>query len=371
MRYFFLNISFIFLWSAAGYAGEYLIKDSDIMIIQADTLEGKSKSFYRYARNEIFARKGYIFKDSELALFFKHQSWYQPVEKTSVELTEIEDKNVSLFKSLEAISKFEFCEILYKYDFNDYPLFYLGYGDENEMRYNRRPYGKFILLDKGYKWLLDCSSVPVEYLQDNKLSEIVLYDQRALKKAQIEFTDIDQGFDNNLGLELKINIFGPSDDREFVFVGFDKYKKFNILFSIPSYVMHQEKINNHKILITATVRKGFLGTCFYPQEYLFDTLDKTLYTVPDLLIESKDSHRYKSRRDLSVYYDARSATNCEKSAIVTTLPKGSMVVFTEFYRAEGSGSAHIKYSENSKIKNGWLNQKDIGPHTFEGLSMAD
>ena len=54
----------------------------------------------RLARNEIFARNGYIFNDPQLAAHFGKMSWYRPI-KSSVELNPVEDANVRLLRSME------------------------------------------------------------------------------------------------------------------------------------------------------------------------------------------------------------------------------------------------------------------------------
>ncbi|PIE15284.1 MAG: hypothetical protein CSA68_08085 [Rhodobacterales bacterium] len=52
------------------------------------------------ARNEIVARKGYIFKTAKARKFFAKMPWYQPVSKT-VTINKIEQANIALIKSYE------------------------------------------------------------------------------------------------------------------------------------------------------------------------------------------------------------------------------------------------------------------------------
>lgn len=53
-------------------------------------------------RNEIFARKGYVFKDNKLQHFFGRQEWYIPLmSNKELELSEIEKQNVELIKKYE------------------------------------------------------------------------------------------------------------------------------------------------------------------------------------------------------------------------------------------------------------------------------
>ncbi len=78
-------------------------------LLTEDALSGLFTEDLRILRNEIFARRGRIFKDAELQKYFESQPWYQPnPDFKDDELSEIESKNLSAIKSAEemAISKF-------------------------------------------------------------------------------------------------------------------------------------------------------------------------------------------------------------------------------------------------------------------------
>lgn len=57
---------------------DYVIPDSDSRYLTDADLDGLSKEELRIARNEISARKGRKFKDSELSNYFKSKAWYNP-----------------------------------------------------------------------------------------------------------------------------------------------------------------------------------------------------------------------------------------------------------------------------------------------------
>jgi len=62
----------------------------------------QAKNVLRIARNEIFARYGYIFKSNDLKSYFEEKSWYKPkYEDVTDYLTEIEKKNIELIMKLE------------------------------------------------------------------------------------------------------------------------------------------------------------------------------------------------------------------------------------------------------------------------------
>ena len=58
---------------------EYIIEKSDREYISDDDLADMSPQQLTYARNEIYARHGYIFQSQELTEFFSQKSWYHPV----------------------------------------------------------------------------------------------------------------------------------------------------------------------------------------------------------------------------------------------------------------------------------------------------
>lgn len=71
-------------------------------LLTADDIKGLSKAELRIARNEIFARHGYIFKSKDLAEYFGQFEWYRPISSNvSSELSKIETNNVNFLKAHE------------------------------------------------------------------------------------------------------------------------------------------------------------------------------------------------------------------------------------------------------------------------------
>lgn len=68
-----------------------------------EELSGLTKEDLRIARNEIYARHGYIFKSQDLRDYFSSKSWYQPTcsDASSLSLNEYELYNVDLIKRHE------------------------------------------------------------------------------------------------------------------------------------------------------------------------------------------------------------------------------------------------------------------------------
>lgn len=81
--------------------------------ITGEMVEGLFIEDLRVLRNEIYARKGRVFKDPELQKYFAAQSWYQPnPDFRDDSLTEVESKNLAIIREVEeyAISKFSEAE---------------------------------------------------------------------------------------------------------------------------------------------------------------------------------------------------------------------------------------------------------------------
>lgn len=78
-----------------------IIADSSTRALGPADVAGLTAQQARLARNEIFARHGFRFKDPGLQAYFDQFSWYEPTSDT-VELSAVEKANVALLKSVEA-----------------------------------------------------------------------------------------------------------------------------------------------------------------------------------------------------------------------------------------------------------------------------
>ncbi|MGB0747666.1 MAG: caspase family protein [Magnetospiraceae bacterium] len=74
------------------YSDRQYLTEAEVRALPRDRL--------RYARNEIFARKGRFFKTESLKSYFSQFGWYRP-HTWDVPLTEVEKANVNLIKSVE------------------------------------------------------------------------------------------------------------------------------------------------------------------------------------------------------------------------------------------------------------------------------
>lgn len=82
--------------------GDYILPGSSSKYLTDSDLEGLSSSQLRLARNEIYARHGRTFNDSQLQAYFESKSWYKAdLGFSESSLSECERANVTFIKEYE------------------------------------------------------------------------------------------------------------------------------------------------------------------------------------------------------------------------------------------------------------------------------
>ncbi|QIZ05628.1 YARHG domain-containing protein [Priestia megaterium] len=79
----------------------FILSESEYKRLTESDIADLSLEDLRLARNEIYARHGYIFKSEELNSYFKQKSWYNPDTSFDGSLSEIEKSNAELIQSRE------------------------------------------------------------------------------------------------------------------------------------------------------------------------------------------------------------------------------------------------------------------------------
>ncbi|MGO4888809.1 YARHG domain-containing protein [Anaerobacillus sp. MEB173] len=79
----------------------YLLPHSSHAYLTYSDIAGFSQNELRIARNEIFARHGYIFQSKDLQHYFNNQQWYTPNANYNGHLSTIEQYNVNFIRSYE------------------------------------------------------------------------------------------------------------------------------------------------------------------------------------------------------------------------------------------------------------------------------
>jgi len=68
-------------------------------------LQSKSKEQLRLLRNEVFAHKGFVFKNKELNDYFKNKSWYTPNPNIKISLSKKEQEYIDRIKKIESYNQ--------------------------------------------------------------------------------------------------------------------------------------------------------------------------------------------------------------------------------------------------------------------------
>ena len=89
--------------SASAKSGTYILPGARVRLYSMKYLRRLSKKKLRLARNEIYARHGYIFKDKELRDYFMDKLWYYPSRKNvkDSDLNYYERKNIQRIQKCE------------------------------------------------------------------------------------------------------------------------------------------------------------------------------------------------------------------------------------------------------------------------------
>lgn len=319
--------------------------ESIIGILSFDDVSNKTSEFIRYSRNQYFAEKGYVFQDSNLNIFFENQGWYKPIKNNQMEF-DTSTKSIidSLKKIEENIDSIEYQKILFKYTFNNYPLYYIAWKpDIINGRPDRYDYGAFVLMDTNMNWTLSIPSIPVEYLVENCLKKISCTDVEALRNEQIYFKNIDKNCKNGELDEIIINKEGPSNDYQDVIYGFNSKLEFDILFDKSGKIDFIEPINDSILKFSTTERCDLIGTMDCTRYYNYNTITKSSEKLP-YDFEEIDINSYA--------LDTVNIYNESMDSIITIVKPNESVCIIKILEKEG-------YKIRTSTKEGWINRYQL------------
>ncbi len=80
---------------------EYIIPHSSEAKVTKSDLKGLTAKELTYARNEIYARHGYVFSSKELNKYFRSTDWYVPIKSYDGTLSSIEQRNVTFISNYQ------------------------------------------------------------------------------------------------------------------------------------------------------------------------------------------------------------------------------------------------------------------------------
>lgn len=89
--------------SSVYYSNSYIFPQSSTSYLSKAQVKSLSNYQLGIARNEIYARHGYIFQVDQFRRYFESQNWYVPrySSQSSISLNSIEEYNVNLIKNEE------------------------------------------------------------------------------------------------------------------------------------------------------------------------------------------------------------------------------------------------------------------------------
>jgi predicted nucleic acid-binding Zn-ribbon protein len=82
-------------------SSDHILPASDKRVVSEEDIANLTKGQLRLARNEIYARHGYVFKSQDLQTYFSSKSWYHPAPSFDGSLNEVEKENVDFIKVRE------------------------------------------------------------------------------------------------------------------------------------------------------------------------------------------------------------------------------------------------------------------------------
>ncbi|NVO12336.1 MAG: YARHG domain-containing protein [Bacteroidales bacterium] len=186
--------------------------DCSNQIVSNEQIKEKSTDELQLLINEIYARKGYNFKDLRFVEYFSNQNWYRPAKNNNeIKLNEIENQNVNIFKERIKYLDLQRKELINQIkNFKKYVL-------ANDSIYLRKQF-EFKTKDNYDKENKDLRSV----LNKINLDDIHWYKNKGLYKVLI-----DNGF---VIIEHSIRIHGNNIDLQLnqmshseIIEGFDAY----------------------------------------------------------------------------------------------------------------------------------------------------
>jgi len=305
----FFTVIILFLISCSNWAQTEI--PTILGSINEKKIKNYSYNFYRYSRNEIFARLGYSFKNKELDLYFSAQPWYKKNINTTISLTENQKKIVKLFQSLEKQNSNKKNKSML---LAGYPVFLV----------DKEAY----LLPKEFSWALRITTLPKEYIAFKAIDKIV--SERPFKKLK------------GINLLVAYDYVG-SDIESCVLLGAEN-GKFNYLFSKEGYSL-KASINSKKEILISGTRKSYLCGIFITSfEYLYSPKTKKGKLLPtkQQVITTSNQISY-----------ALEIENKEAAPYKIVLPVNTDVTITKYINKPNC------YFIESKLGKGWVYPKRV------------
>ncbi len=360
----------------------YLIPYSDTTKISENELIDKSLNFLIYARNEIFARHGYIFKNKDLDIYFRNMNWYKKRSREVI-LNEIEEYNVTLLKKIENYRNKDLDiypkNLPYRYFYNGKPLFYLAVNNYNETQgqvcYDE---GKLLLLDSSSNWTLSCKSIPDEYLEINCIGQIsnikdgciAIEDSTRIQIYDIDNTDhiLYSRTKNEVVIQAKAEC-GSLNGWIYI-IGNDKNNEFVTIFQAEGDLKKLQTLDDDIVeihLLRRISKDNYPKASGLIQKYRLNRKSNKQINIPFSSEKLIYHYEYQCINKVPVYADAISASDKNISTLTDYLQNGQRIQIFEFYYSPKNYDSKDVFNNlkafwiesQSGTMKGWVNIDDF------------
>lgn len=294
-------------------ASEYVFPMSEYYPLTEDMLLNMGENDLWLARNEIYARHGYHFKNGYLQSYFEKYAWYEDREDSfsEDEFSQIEKDNVSLFKKMEDKTASQSLYPLEEKVGKKVSVDLSGNGKKNTILYQvtEETYGNA-------KGCLTVDGITYDLEEDFQIYMDWPEDEH------FYITDISPFFD---GLEIAIADYGPSDDPVTHFFVYDETDGLQTIGSVPGFPMKQMGFQN------GFVSGGVIG---YSRCMTLDVHEYTVYYWYDyenksLELQTGDESHYDMPRVHVLLNDLPLHYTMDPDSATFIIPSGSKVFFKE------------------------------------------
>lgn len=319
---------------------DFILPESSIRKITEEEIMRLYDSTLDLARNEIYARKGYIFDNEKYRNYFEAKAWYKPTEGINEDsLSDIEKYNVNFIKFYEKIRKesSNYTENNKKQDYAAYKvnekvlLDLNGDGKNDEIVYK-------ILNERGYT--LSINGISVE---DGKFTNLADF---------FAVVDIDK---SDKYKEILISDYGPSNDDVSTYYYFDGNKLIKMGETGGVIEYNEIKIDGSGNF-SALTRGQILQTWYFDKHYKL-TSDHKVIEIPTVI--------YKTDFDVFVKRQIKLYTEKSDTSKYFYLHEGQVV------KIVGNDNKEWCLIETSTGRKGWFALEKFSKIRNEGLDASE
>lgn len=345
-------------------ASEYVFPMSEYYPLTEDMLLNMGENDLWLARNEIYARHGYHFKNGYLQAYFEKYTWYEDRGDSfsEDEFSQIEKDNVSLFKKMEDKTASQSPYPLEEKVGKKVSVDLSGSGKKNTILYQVTEdlYGNA-------KGCLTVDGITYDLEEDFQIYMDWPEDEH------FYITDISPFFD---GLEIAIADYGPSDDPVTHFFVYDETDGLQTIGSVPGFPMKQMGFQNGFVPggVTGYSRCMTLDVHEYTVYYWYD------YDNRSLELQMGDESHYDMPRVHTLLNDLPLHYTMDQDSATFVIPSGSKVFFKEcigqnwvLVHGPNGAEGYVHYDENrADAMFPYLDEMGMdADQVFDGLLVYD